>query len=87
MSKTLLVENIIALYEKNNKPIPEELEQKLDKLDEQRKEYLQNLNPVLEKLGALHDLDEKQLAETIQEIRSDVINVFFVLLHFNISLL
>lgn len=72
MSKTLLVENIIALYDKSNKPIPEELEQKLDKLNEQRKEYLQSLNAVLEKLGTLHDLDEKQLQETLQEIRGDV---------------
>lgn len=69
LSKTLLVETMIGLYEKNNKPVPEELEKKLVEIGEKRAEYIHDLSDVLAFFGSLNELEEKQVQESIQEMR------------------
>lgn len=68
----MLYDNLLALYEKNNKPKPDELEKKLIQLEDKRKEYIQDLNEIVECLSSLNELDENNMQESIQEIRKKV---------------
>ncbi|KAH9419569.1 eukaryotic translation initiation factor 3 subunit e [Dermatophagoides pteronyssinus] len=69
LSKIQLIDALIALYEKHERPVPEELNNKLEESNELRKKFIEDLSDVLETLASLNDLDEKQLQESIQEIR------------------
>ncbi|OTF71285.1 eukaryotic translation initiation factor 3 subunit E-A-like protein [Euroglyphus maynei] len=69
LSKIQLVDALIALYEKHDRPVPDELNNKLEESTELRKKFIEDLSDVLESLASLNDLDEKQLQESIQEIR------------------
>ena len=62
----------MVFYQKHQRPVPEELNNKLEELTEQRKKFIEDLSDVLESLASLNDLDEKQLQESIQEIRKKV---------------
>lgn len=72
LSKIQLIDALIALYEKHERPVPEELNNKLEESNELRKKFIEDLSDVLETLASLNDLDEKQLQESIQEIRKKV---------------